>query len=147
MVMVNIRRKRIRYRGLASVEAAIVFPLLLLLSLGVIKYGWMFLKVQQITNAARVGARIAIRPDATIEDHILPAIDALMTSAGMGDSGYQVTISPSSLDGLSVGDPIDVTITVLFANVDIMDVPLFPQGGNLGASVTMAREGFWASGT
>ena len=44
------------------VEAAIVFPILLMLTLGAIEYGWLFLNAQQVTNAARQGARIAILP-------------------------------------------------------------------------------------
>ncbi len=35
----------------------------LLVMLGAIEYGWLFFNVQQITNAARQGARVAILPD------------------------------------------------------------------------------------
>ena len=33
-------------------EAALVLPILLLVTFGAIRYGWFFLKAQQITNAA-----------------------------------------------------------------------------------------------
>ena len=33
-----------------------MLPLLLLVMLGAIEYGWLFFNVQQITNAARQGA-------------------------------------------------------------------------------------------
>jgi Flp pilus assembly protein TadG len=49
--------------GTTIVEAAFVLPLFLLLVLGAIEYGWLFFNVQQITNAARQGARVAILPD------------------------------------------------------------------------------------
>ena len=52
-----VPRLKARQSGLATIEMAMVLPLLMLLTLGVIEYGWMFLKSQQITNAARQGAR------------------------------------------------------------------------------------------
>ena len=143
-----VRRRKEGYcRGAAAVELALVLPLMLLVSFGAIKYGWLFLKCQQITNAARYGARVAIRADAARAE-VENAIDNLMTAAGMGTSGYNVTITLQDGstwddgDDLQVGDPITVEVTVPGANVDIMDVPLFPPVGNIGASVTMAKEGF-----
>jgi len=55
-------------RGAAMVEMAIVLVLLLMLSLGVIEYGWLFLTMQRITNAARQGARVAAPLGATDTD-------------------------------------------------------------------------------
>jgi len=138
--MVNVRkRKEKRSRGLAVVEAALVLPILLLVSFGAIKYGWLFLRAQQITNAARYGARVAVRADA-VEGDVTTAIANLMTAAGMGSSGYTVTITYEG-GVVEVGKGITVEVSVPGANVDIMDVPLFPDVGNIGASVTMAKEG------
>ncbi len=141
--MVRILRKK--RRGVATVEMAIILPLLLLLTLGAMRYGWLFLKAQQITNATRMGARRAVLPDATGEG-VLAVIDALMTAGGMGASGYSVTFSPADITSLEVGDSLTVRITVPAANIDIMRVPLFtdlePENWNLGAEVTMAKEGF-----
>jgi Flp pilus assembly protein TadG len=138
-------RKQTRYRGLAAVEVAFVFPLLLLLTLGGIRYGWLFLKAQQITNAARHGARIAILPGVTVNDDVLPAIQSLMESAGINSGDYSVTISPADFPSAAAGDTVTIQVTVPCANIDIMHVPLFtnlePANWNLGASVTMAKEG------
>jgi len=134
-------KKQTRYRGLAAVEVALVFPLLLLLTLGGIRYGWLFLKAQQITNAARHGARIAILPGVTVNDDVLPAIQSLMESAGINSGDYSVTISPADFPSAAVGDTVTIQVTVPCANIDIMDVPLLPSFENLGASVTMAKEG------
>ena len=138
-------KKQTRYRGLAAVEVALVFPLLLLLTLGGIRYGWLFLKAQQITNAARHGARIAILPGVTVNDDVLPAIQSLMESAGINSGDYSVTISPADFPSAAVGDTVTIQVTVPCANIDIMQVPLFtnlePANWNLGASVTMAKEG------
>ena len=59
--MLNLSKNK-RFRGLATVETAIVLPLLLLITFGLLEYGWLFLKMHEITNAARHGARLAIRP-------------------------------------------------------------------------------------
>ncbi|MHC4496134.1 MAG: hypothetical protein ACYSYM_09960, partial [Planctomycetota bacterium] len=105
-----------------------------------IKFGWLFLKAQQITNAARTGARIAILPDVTVADDVEPAIHSLMTSAGMGGSGYTVTVTPNPSTVVS-GGAVTVRITVPAANVNIMPLPGFSDDWNLQGSVTMAKEG------
>ena len=133
-------KKQTRYRGLATVEVAIVFPLLLLLTFGAIKYGWLFLKAQQITNAARHGARIAILPGKTTDEVELMIIN-LLGDVGITISADNVDFDPPDISSVSAGDTVTVQVTVPGANVDIMDVPLLPQVGNLGASVTMAKEG------
>jgi Flp pilus assembly protein TadG len=133
--------KRNRYRGLALIEAALVFPLLLLLTFGVIEYGWMFLKAQEITNAARYGARLAVRPGIT-SGEVEAAIDVLMARAGMADTGYGVVISPEDFSSLEAGDALNVEVTVPSANIAIMkNAAWWPLPANLGASVTMAKEG------
>jgi Flp pilus assembly protein TadG len=118
-------------------------PIMLLVTFGAIKYGWLFLRAQQITNAARYGARVAIRADANAVD-VTTAITNLMTAAGMVDSGYSVTITFEGgipLEDLEMGKAVTVEVTVPSANIDIMNVPLFPDVGDIGASVTMAKEG------
>lgn len=123
-----------RYQGTAAVEVAIVFPLLLLLTFGVIEYGWMFLKAHQITNAARNGCRYAIRPDVNAGD-VEAVVAELMTSAGI--TGYHVTYSP----GVNAGDAVTVGVSVLWANIAIIDIPFLPKPTNIQASTTMAKEG------
>lgn len=132
------RNKKTRYSGTTMVEAALVFPLLLLLTLGAIEYGWLFLKAQQTTHAAREGARIAIRAGLTDPDVVNNAIDYLMTAAGI--SGYTTTIS--ELD-VAAGEHVTVQITVPCGeNIVLIDAPLLlPVPENLGAAVTMAKEG------
>ena len=141
--MVSIRANRKKHRnGTVAVEAALVFPLLILLTFGAIKYGWLFLKAQQITNAARYGARLAILPDATTDD-VKTAIINMMAASNISISPDNITITPGDISSSSVGDSIEVRIIVPTESVDIMDVSLFPTFDNLGASVTMAKEGFF----
>ncbi len=46
-------------RGVALIEFALVLPILLLLVLGIIEFGWIYNGYITITGAAREGARVA----------------------------------------------------------------------------------------
>ncbi len=140
MARLGIQVAKLRCRGTAIVEAALVFPLLLLLTMGAIEYGWLFLKAQQITNAARQGARLAIRPDSTNGD-VLAAIDSLLAGAGMGSSGYAVSFTPADISLLAVGEILEVSITVPSASLVLIDAAFLPVPANLGAAITMTKEG------
>ena len=54
-----IRRHAKSERGAALVEAALVMPLLILLLMGIVEFGWAFTQTMEIRHAAREGARIA----------------------------------------------------------------------------------------
>lgn len=65
----SMRRLRRGQRGAAAVEFALVLPLLMLLVLGTIDWGFYFFIEQVATNAAREGARVgAVVGDATAAD-------------------------------------------------------------------------------
>lgn len=127
-------------RGLETVEAALVLPILLLITFGAFKYGWLFLKTQQLANAARQVARVAVRPGNRSADITIQFND-LMTQANI--SGATCEVDP--LDGVqTVGYPVSVHVFVPIANVDI--IPLLPWpgtgvDGNLGTTITMSKEG------
>ena len=121
-------------------EAALVFPLLLLLTMGAIEYGWLFLKVQHMTNAARQSARLAIRPDVETPE-VLALIDLLMAEGGLADSGYVVNLTPADIASLSAGDLLEVEIRVPSAGIVIIDASFLPVPEWLRATVTMTKEG------
>ena len=133
----KIKSSKSRFKGLALVETAIVLLLLMYLTLGVIEYSWLFLKLQQITNAARSGARVGI-----VGGNIEGTVDTLMTAAKMDKSKIGYTVS--SVIGSDTGDPVTVTVTVLNTRqIALINAPgLLPLPPNgLSASVTMAKEG------
>ena len=49
-------------RGAELIEFALVFPLLLFVVLGIVDFGFLFQRMEVVTNAAREGARIAVLP-------------------------------------------------------------------------------------
>jgi len=118
----------------------VVFPLLLLLTMGAIEYGWLFLKVQHMTNAARQSARLAIRPDVETQE-VLALIDLLMAEGGLADSGYVVNLTPGDIASLSAGDLLEVEIRVPSAGIVIIDASFLPVPQWLRATVTMTKEG------
>ena len=50
-------------RGAAAVEFGLVLPVLLMILLGIIDYGWVFFSQLQMTNAVREGARRGVVQD------------------------------------------------------------------------------------
>jgi len=56
-----IRRAR-SDRGAELIEFALVFPVLLMVVLGIVDFGFLFQRMEVVTNAAREGARIAVLP-------------------------------------------------------------------------------------
>lgn len=139
---VSPKNCRCRARGALLVEAAIVLPLLLMLTFGLLEYGWLFLKAEQVANAARHGARKAIVADAT-EEEVKTAIATLMTNAGL--TSYTPEISSLTVEK---GEIVTVTVTVsVIGNpqVDLFGlsgggglIPMLPA--HLRSSVSMAKE-------
>lgn len=55
-------RTRRGERGSQLIEFALVFPMLLLVMLGIIDFGLLFQRYEVLTNAVREGARVAVLP-------------------------------------------------------------------------------------
>lgn len=69
MAQVNSIAGRLKSeRGAELIEFALVFPLLLLVLVGMIDFGFLFQRYEVLTNAAREGARIAVLPNYTAGD-------------------------------------------------------------------------------
>ena len=47
------------------IEFALIFPLLLLVILGIVDFGFLFQRYEVLTNATREGARMAVLPGYT----------------------------------------------------------------------------------
>jgi len=122
-------------------EAAIVFTLLLLVTLAAFQYGWLFYCAQRVTNAARQGARMesvlnappgkaAATMNGMVGDLLLPG-DPLPYMDPTAPEGYRTAIVSVS----AKGNP-----KVQILNWDLLPVPL-----HLRAEVTMAKEGEFAT--
>ena len=74
------RRSRHSERGAELIEFALVLPLLLLLVLGIVDFGFMFQRMEVVTNAAREGARLAVLPGYAQTDVEARVCDYLVSS-------------------------------------------------------------------
>ncbi len=138
---INRNSGRVR-RGTALVETAMVMIILFMCLFGMMEYGWMFLKQQQITNTARQAARVAATPDATATT-VNNTITNLMTDAGMpsNKSGYTVANSNPSYTTATAGAPFSITISVPYNKITITKCTLIPVPTTLTAKVWMTKEG------
>jgi Flp pilus assembly protein TadG len=68
MARIGLRRRLRSESGAELVETALTLPLLLLVVVGIIEFGFVFQKYEVITNAAREGARILVLPAFTPAD-------------------------------------------------------------------------------
>ena len=128
-----------RYRGAALAEAAIIMSLLMMVTLGAIEYGWLFLKAQEITNAARQAARVAILPDEGAPTRAATVITTLLGNAGLSDA--TVTWTWAAIPGDPVRQQVTVHVAVPTANHRIVNATFLPVPATIGCRVTMAREG------
>ena len=119
-------------------EAALVLPLVLLLLLGVMEYGWIFLRAQQITHAARHGARIAATADADYQK-VDGAIGSWMAQVGFTGDQYDWWPEPENFTDLGTGELLTVTVTA--TAIELWPSTLVPTPDSFTAAVTMAKEG------
>ncbi|MCY0901114.1 MAG: pilus assembly protein [Firmicutes bacterium] len=120
--------------GQALVELALVLPLFLLIIVGILDFGQLFMTELTLQEAARDGARYASvgQNDAEIAQDVLADAVVLNTTA--------VSVSVNPPDGERVsGDPVTVTVTYPFTFLPPLSAFL-PNGLTLQAQTTMRME-------
>lgn len=130
------RRERPSEEGAAALEFALVLPLLMVILVGIISYGWMMSFRQAMSQAAAEGARhVAVSPSAgsssTVADAIAIVNDAL-ESYGV-ECGDGVTTCPAEIrvcDNNSAKQCAYVTVTYPYR-----DEPLIPSFPGLGVTL------------
>ncbi len=127
-------------RASVTVELALLLPLVMLLTTGLIEYGWLFLRVQQINSAARYGARVASLPDATNQS-VAGAVRQELLRHGLSESGYSITMQPSDVSAPLSGEEITISVNVPYRNISLTGMPLLPLPDRILAAVTMSKEG------
>ena len=121
---------------MAAVEAAICFPLIILLMLGTLEItAGLFLR-ESLSICSFEGCRVGTRRRATAADVEARAQEAL---ADRGVTGATVIVTPGNFDSLSALDPITVEIAAPTAGNSIF---IFDNLADrtIRSSVTMVRE-------
>ena len=87
-------------RGAELVEFALVFPLLLLVTLGMIDFGLLFQRYEVLTNAAREGARVSVLPGYNSPD-VVVRVNQYLQATSL--SSASVTTVVGATQTLAVG--------------------------------------------
>jgi Flp pilus assembly protein TadG len=130
------RRRRTR-TGAAVVEFAVVGPLLVMLTMGMMEVGRVVMVKQMMVNASREGARLAILPTSTASQ-VISHVQSQMADSAI--NGTNVVLTPTSLENAPAGTAVTVTISVNANQVSWIPNPLFTFNKPITASTTMRRE-------
>ncbi|MBW2664253.1 MAG: pilus assembly protein [Deltaproteobacteria bacterium] len=140
--------------GASAVEFAIVLPLFLVLTFGIIEFGVIMYNKAIITNASREGARFAILFDSVVHDDVdiankvkahlkFDPIDnsSILINLGGASAPPTILVSPTPVSNRPRRTPISVTVKYPY---DFMVVPNFlpglPQTLTLSAITSMRME-------
>ncbi len=108
----NAKRNSKQRVGAAAVEFAVVAPVMIALTFGLIEMGRMMMVKNAATQACREGARLAVTPTAnseSVEDVVRQELELYDISAS------NVIITPSVLGSAQPGDTVSVKVQI---NVD-----------------------------
>ena len=131
--------RRLRKRlGAAVVEFAVVAPVMILITMGMMEVGRMVMVKQLMINVSREGARAAVLPGATTEE-VTAMIREQLTDVSIPDSA-QITLSPSILSSAAAGSPVTVSISISADDVSWVPNPKFSADRSIIAATTMRKE-------
>jgi Flp pilus assembly protein TadG len=129
--------------GISATEFALVLPWLVLLTLGMIDYGWYFFVELNASTAAREGARAATTYAGPCAPEASAAAQAAVTSR-MAVIGYDGnTTTTVACSGPPATDPeFAVSVVVLFPQLTGYSfIPLPRSGGNVRATAQVTMRG------
>jgi len=131
------RRRGSMRRGAAVVEMAVVTPLLLMITFGIIEFGWVFMVQETLTNAAREAARVAVLQDSTdtdIQTRFAQAIEP---------TGLTVTTGMLTITHSTATNPVEtVSVKVPYSRISLLGQYLgLNIHKNIGATCSMRKEG------
>ena len=96
MAGVNRRGRWASETGAELIEFALVFPLLLLVMLGVFDFGLLFQRYEVVTNAAREGARVSVLPGYTATDVEL-RVAQYLAAGGLTEAPTVTSLDPTAV--------------------------------------------------
>jgi Flp pilus assembly protein TadG len=147
--MAALRGLLCRFRseaGAELIEFGLTLPLLLLVVLGIVEFGFLFREYEIVTNAAREGARIAVLPAYSTTD-AQERVDSYLTASGLdADLAPTPTVTPGSvaLPGGTCVSTVAVTVTYPHAMTFVAGIASYFGATfgtvNLTATSTMRSE-------
>jgi Flp pilus assembly protein TadG len=130
--------KRMRSeRGAALVEAAMIMPMILLISVGIFEFGRAYQTSQILTNAAREGARLAVINGST-DEAVTARVRSYMQAGSLPNYGTAtVTIQRTvALTGADTASQVQIDYPFEFMVLNPV-VRLVTPTSTTGAPITM----------
>lgn len=135
----RIRRGTSRSRNAAAaVEFALIAPLMITFTFGMIELGRLMMVKNVATQASREGARVASLPHCTpqaVMDRVLTELELHQLNAA------EIEISPSNLSSLSSGALVEVRVSIDPASVSWVPNFFSFTVPPIVAQTSMRREG------
>lgn len=146
----TVRSRLAGERGQALLETAVTLPLILLVSVSIFEFGRAYQTSQVLTNAAREGARVAILPNANVDD-VKARVKAYLQAGQLGNyNSATVNVNPSATISIGTGTASASVVSVSYPFSFMVLNPvakLVVKGAALGsgpltmtASATMRNE-------
>ena len=135
--------------GAELVEFALVFPLLLLVVLGIVDFGFLFQEYEVVTNAAREGARIAILPEyqSNAVLNVRTRVNQYLDAAGLDPALATVSVPPPTLVPIGTSCVTTYAITVTYPHAFSFVTGIVGYfGGTFGSSTLTATSTMRAEG-
>ena len=131
------QRGSISRRGASAVEFAMIAPVMIGFTFGLVELGRITLVKQTATHASREGARVAVRPAATTEQ----VIEQVNEELALWDlEGATIEIEPSVLETAEPGTQVTVRVSMSLDSISWIP-DYFSFGTNsLVAETSMRRE-------
>jgi Flp pilus assembly protein TadG len=133
-------------RGTEVLEFAFVFPLVLLVLVGILDMGFLFNNYEVVTNAAREGARVGALPGWT-DDEVKERVRSYVVGAGLDAAAVMTTVQPDALvvaghnvQSVKVVVSYPYNYLLLGAVADMFQGKPLGTGLTLTASATMRKE-------
>jgi len=122
--------------GAELIEMAIVTPILLLLVMGIVDFGFLFQRYVVLTNAAVEGARVASMPGYTAAD-AEARVQAYAANGGV-PGAVTAVVAPVSMPGAGGGTwpGVEMTVTHVY-NLQYITPIITLVGGSSAANVTL----------
>ena len=149
--MITLKRHNHREgrRGAALVEMALVLPIFVAVTLGIVEFGRAMMVGNLVTNAAREGARLGIIDGSTNSEVQQAVEDFLQAAVGVSAADVSITITvepyPGNTDpadqvaNASPRDLVTVDVQVPYNKVSYIK-PQFLSGKQLKGRAAMRHE-------
>ncbi len=125
-------------RGAELIEMALALPLLLLIVMGIVDFGFLFQRYLVLTNAAMEGARVAVLPGYSMADAQSRASSYALTGGVPG--AVTALATPVSLAGAGGGSWPGVRVTVTHVYNYSYIGPIAGLFGGSFSSVTLTAQ-------